>query len=294
MHIFLLFISNGLVIGGVGLLCLALIPIHRFICQLPDGKLKQRWKALRFLILFLISGYIAYAVMSWGELQGAAAMMVPMILFSGAIFVLMVGKLILKTTSDVKKMADLECENIIDPLTGTHNRRHLDRCLSNEMDRARRYWLPLSLMMFDIDYFKKVNDAHGQQVGDLVLMHVGRLILDAVRNIDIVARFRGDEFVIITPHTRLPDAQELAERLRHKVETTPFVLSDAGSNGNALNITVSAGVSALFEGVTDGKALIRMADEALYMAKKRGCNQVVVCDQSVGMGADFNVSASLR
>jgi diguanylate cyclase (GGDEF)-like protein len=176
-------------------------------------------------------------------------------------------------------MAGLEGGPIIDALTGTYNRHHFDCCLTRELDRARRYWLPLSIIMLDIDLFKRVNAAYGRQAGDQVLAHLGRLIFQLVRNTDVVARYEGDVFVVITPHTRLPDAQELAERLRLKVETTPVALPDA--QAGSLNISVSIGVAALFDDVTDAEGLLRLAGDALYMAKKCGRDQVVVCDRSM-------------
>lgn len=279
MQIMSLMLSNGMVICGAGLLCLALVPIQSLIRQLPASKLKQRWQILRFLIYFFILGYSAYALGSWKHFNGMATAMVPIIFLLGSIFVLLVGNLAVKTASDVQKIADCQGDNITDPLTGTYNYRYLDQRLSQEFDRARRYWLPLSVIMFEIDHLQKVSGLYGHKAGDRVLAHVGQLLLQQVRNTDIVAHYGKAAFAIITPHTRLPDAEGLAERLRVRVADTPIELPASETQVETLKITASMGLASNFEGVTDAELLIRMANDALYVAKKNGRNQVVVCDE---------------
>lgn len=273
--------ANGLVLGGAGLLYLALMPIRTLIGQLFVARLKQRWRAVGILVGVLICMSVAYAVTHWHQSRDMAGLMMSLTWFLVAAFILMMSKLALQTTLDMKKMGDNEGKQIIDPLTGTFNRQHFDSCLSQELNRARRYWLPLSIMKIDIDHLRNINNAYNQLVGDRVLAHIGQLLLQQLRITDVVSRYSDGAFVIITPHTRLPDVQDLAERLRGLIEASPITLDDGAGNGQLLKITVSIGVAALFEGVTDAASLMRLADDALLAAKTNGRNRVVMCDQVI-------------
>jgi len=134
--------------------------------------------------------------------------------------------------------------------------------------------------MLDIDHFKKVNDKRGHQIGDLVLNELGRIISASVRRSDIVARFGGEEFLIIAVHTALSDAAELGERLRHDVETSELGMEASHREGGSIKVTVSIGIADLKDGMKDRQALIEAADEALYQAKSEGRNRVVIVDQT--------------
>jgi len=159
---------------------------------------------------------------------------------------------------------------------GIHNRRYFDRRLDEEVSRASRYGLPLSILLLDIDHFKKVNDVFGHQVGDAVLSNLGQLIMEIVRKPDIVARYGGEEIVVITANTSSSNAMILAERLRKKVETSVMAPSDEKKEQPAVRVTVSIGVAALSRENIDGQALVESADKALYLAKQEGRNRVVV------------------
>jgi diguanylate cyclase (GGDEF)-like protein len=153
-----------------------------------------------------------------------------------------------------------------DPLTQLYNRRYLSRFLESELTRARRYELPLSVILIDIDDFKQVNDQHSHRVGDLVLLAFANLLRQSSRTSDILVRQAGDEFVILTPATPLPDARLLAERLRMTIAT-----HDWNSLVPGLTLTVSIGVADLLS----NEDLLDHADKRLYMAKRAGKNQVV-------------------
>jgi two-component system, cell cycle response regulator len=159
-----------------------------------------------------------------------------------------------------------------DPLTGVFNRRHLERHLAAELAFAERHSSSLSLLLFDIDRFKHVNDAHGHPAGDLVLERVAELIGAQIRLEDMLARYGGEEFIIVLRETSIAGAEVLAERIRCVVAETPIALPHAGT----LMVTVSAGCASLAcTGAADAGQLIQIADRRLYLAKQQGRNRIV-------------------
>ncbi len=158
-----------------------------------------------------------------------------------------------------------------DPLTDLLNRRALTDRLAAEMDRARRYDSTVSLLMLDLDHFKKVNDTHGHLVGDDVLTEVADILRHTVRSVDFVARYGGEEFVVVPPETSEPGAVAFAERIRERIEGHLFNTDDVAT----LKLTASIGVAA-FPGarVDSVEDLVAQADQALYRAKAEGRNRV--------------------
>ena len=148
----------------------------------------------------------------------------------------------------------------IDPLTGVHNRRGLDDAIDRQLAMLARYHCDFSVVIFDIDHFKQVNDKEGHLHGDRVLLELARLFDESVRDTDVVARYGGEEFVVVMPETDLVGASMFSERLRAQVETR-------------LEVTISGGVTLAREGDTRD-ALIARADAALYAAKTAGRNRV--------------------
>lgn len=161
--------------------------------------------------------------------------------------------------------AHLEKQATTDALTGIHNREKFDETLSLEVERARRYGTPLSLIMFDIDHFKDVNDAYGHQAGDAVLVQLSSLISENIRENDVFARWGGEEFMILAPGVNRESAAQLAEKLRLLVEE-----SACPTVGH---ITISFGVTEFFPDDTP-RSLSKRVDDALYMAKRGGRNRV--------------------
>lgn len=157
-----------------------------------------------------------------------------------------------------------------DGLTGLLNHRSFQNCLSDETLRAIRYQRSLSLIIIDIDHFKRFNDTFGHQTGDDVLKVIGRTIRAAVRSMDHPSRYGGEEFVIILPECDCQSAYAIAERIRGSISENPFYLKD----GTLINLTVSAGVSCLPSDATTKEDLMRTADIALYSAKNLGRNRV--------------------
>ena len=159
-----------------------------------------------------------------------------------------------------------------DGLTGLLNYRAFEEALSSEQDRAVRYGTTFSIMMIDVDWFKRINDGYGHQIGDVVLRTLADRITGCVRKSDHVFRYGGEEFVILLPHTGIQKAERLAERIRYIVEKTDFI--------GGLKITVSAGISEYSAGTAPGE-LLELADRGLYLAKKKGRNRVEVMRSAV-------------
>ncbi|GAA6755424.1 GGDEF domain-containing protein [Thermus thalpophilus] len=150
-------------------------------------------------------------------------------------------------------------------LTGLPNRRAFELALSREISRTERYGTPFSLVLVDLDHFKKINDTLGHDYGDELLLRVARLLVDQVRREDMVARWGGEEFALLLPSTRAEDAQRLAERLRQAIEA------------QSLGVTASFGVAEYMFGEEE-ESLFRRADQALYRAKNLGRNRVEVAE----------------
>jgi len=162
-----------------------------------------------------------------------------------------------------------------DPLTGAFNRRYLDRRLIEEVSRARRYALPLSIMMLDIDHFKQIDDRHGHQAGDQVLSSFGRVVNREIRALDILARYGGEEFLVVAPQTPFSRAADIAERLCKCIESHRFNLPDDRSGVREIIVTVSIGMASLGDGLDSVEQLIQAADANLYRAKREGRNRVI-------------------
>jgi diguanylate cyclase (GGDEF)-like protein len=165
---------------------------------------------------------------------------------------------------------ELEHRAYSDYLTGLANRRSFLEQAEKELSRHNRYGGHLSMIMFDIDYFKKVNDTYGHSVGDLVLKKIADISRDILREIDVIGRIGGEEFAILLPQTGVEKAQKAAERLRVAISQAQVAVSE----GLSPSFTASFGVS-----VADGKdvsidQLLNQADNALYEAKESGRNRV--------------------
>jgi diguanylate cyclase (GGDEF)-like protein len=168
--------------------------------------------------------------------------------------------------------------SITDDLTGLYNRRYFNQRFEREVQRAKRYRRPLSILMVDIDYFKNYNDINGHLLGDDVLKKVAYLIESNLRKADIVARYGGEEFVILLPEIDKPHADQVAEKLRRTVELRHFPKEQYQPNKN---LTISLGLATLPDDSTNSRELIEFADRALYRAKDEGRNRVVAYHSSM-------------
>ena len=159
-----------------------------------------------------------------------------------------------------------------DELTGLSNRREFDRQLHEEWQRIARFQRSCALVLIDIDFFKKVNDTHGHQVGDIVLKHVASLLAGQVRTVDRLARYGGEEFGLIVIESNRAEAHETVERLRVLLQETPCFIPEKNLT---IEVTISAGIAAMPEDADNLDQLIAAADAALYSAKRLGRNRVV-------------------
>jgi two-component system cell cycle response regulator len=183
----------------------------------------------------------------------------------------------------IKRLAD-ELERVnknlaelatIDPLTQVANRRAVEHRLALEFQRERRYKHPLACILVDIDHFKAVNDTYGHPAGDKVLIEVASAIRESIRTTDLVARFGGEEFIVIAPETPMAPAQMVAERIRLAIIEKTSAKMDQGLP----TVTASLGVATTELQVTKESELVARADAALYRAKHEGRNRVVVADK---------------
>lgn len=158
-----------------------------------------------------------------------------------------------------------------DPLTGTYNRQLLNVRLAEELARSRRHHWPLAMLIIDLDNFKKINDTFGHLVGDEILVGVAALFKEHIREEDCLARFGGEEFVILAPNMILENAFQMAERIRCAIAGKEFM---AAGGKHAIMLTTSVGLAIYPHDASDEKGLISSADKALYLAKNSGRNRV--------------------
>jgi diguanylate cyclase (GGDEF)-like protein len=183
--------------------------------------------------------------------------------------------LILEDISELKQAEEklqrmnelLEKKATIDPLTGIYNRLRFNGLLLQDVDEARRYKVPISLIMFDIDHFKKVNDIHGHLVGDRVLKVIAAVVSSNIRTVDVFARWGGEEFMVLSKHVDRENMRTVAEKLRHAVESVRI--------DGCHPITCSFGVTQLLDQETI-ESFTGRADAALYRAKNEGRNRVCI------------------
>lgn len=161
---------------------------------------------------------------------------------------------------------------LTDSLTGLHNRRYLTTHLASVMGRMPEQDKPVSLLMIDLDHFKKVNDTYGHAAGDEVLFEVGQRILRNIRGFDLAARYGGEEFVVEMPDTPVEVALGVADRLRETMANEPVKIS---SSKDKISVTLSIGVAESRDGNETADELLKRADEALYEAKRAGRNRVI-------------------
>jgi diguanylate cyclase (GGDEF)-like protein len=176
----------------------------------------------------------------------------------------------ISVSESFKKQREYKLTAIVDELTGLYNRRWLNKMLDRQMKRSQFSKEPLSLLMIDIDHFKKINDTHGHLVGDQVLRTAAKLMLNSIRPTDMISRYGGEEFAVVLPNTDLAGSRLVAKRILKMVSSTKMVTPEE----KALpRVTVSIGIAQMHshENMAD---LVRDADKALYRAKENGRNRI--------------------
>jgi diguanylate cyclase (GGDEF)-like protein len=172
--------------------------------------------------------------------------------------------------SNYMNIKNLRTAAAFDPLTGCYNRREFDRLVGHNISNAHRHGKDLSLIMFDIDHFKRINDTYGHPTGDEVLKAISREFNARIRKGDYLSRYGGEEFVLVLPDTKMAGALDIAERLRKRVENIRIETTD----GIAVQVTASFGISTL-RPQSDKDQLIKEADAFLYQAKAGGRNRIM-------------------
>ena len=183
-----------------------------------------------------------------------------------------------------ERATEFQLMSITDPLTTLPNRRYLEERLMEELNRSKRYDLPMSFLMIDIDDFKAYNDKNGHQAGDLALQITAHCLKAALRSADVASRYGGEEFCILLPQTAVAEAGTIAERIRQRVSTTHFPHGKTQPLGR---VTVSIGVSTFSAFVNTSENIIAAADRALYQAKNKGKDRVVFYgDENIATGRE--------
>ena len=167
--------------------------------------------------------------------------------------------------------SELEQLALTDPLTSLNNRRSFDIAAHQQVHVAIRHRRPLSLLMLDIDFFKKVNDSYGHAAGDMVLVNIAQVFRHHVRSMDLPARLGGEEFCLLLPETKTNEARLLAERLRLAIAAEEFQ-----ANGQTFSVTISIGIAECLGEEDSLEKLLERSDQALYRAKHTGRNRSVV------------------
>ncbi|MBV9257498.1 MAG: GGDEF domain-containing protein, partial [Ktedonobacteraceae bacterium] len=185
----------------------------------------------------------------------------------------------------------IQKQALTDGLTGLPNHRAVMIQLERELDRARRYDRPFSLLFFDADRFKHINDTYGHGVGDEVLRQIGERAARILRGGDTLGRFGGEEFVLLLPEADSDEAKAVAERIRAIIADEPMGFAEVA---DSLNVTVSIGVATYPEDGYEGLDLLQQADQAMYMAKRLGRNQVRMAIDALWMSADLELMALLQ
>jgi diguanylate cyclase (GGDEF)-like protein len=171
----------------------------------------------------------------------------------------------------VEKNKELEELSTTDSLTGLFNRKHLMEKLDLELGRSARYHRDFTLLMIDIDHFKRYNDTYGHLAGDEVLRRMGAILKNSIRKSDYAARYGGEEFIVLLPETAAPAGVQMAERIRLQMAE-----KEMGSDESPTRVTISGGVASYPDYGEDAETVIRNADAALYEAKRRGRNQIII------------------
>jgi diguanylate cyclase (GGDEF)-like protein len=179
------------------------------------------------------------------------------------------------TIIDIRVLEDALYSLKHDSLTGLYSRRAFDEMFLRETERANRYGLELSVLFFDLDDFKKINDTFGHLAGDDTLVHVARIVMEEIRAIDVASRYGGEEIVVVLPETGKADAFVVGERIREKVENIKLNYKD-----QIISLTISGGIATFPIDATDTKSLIKNSDIAVYKAKEAGKNNIVIYSEN--------------
>jgi len=271
------FISILLILAGSLCLIFAIYLSYKLIAELPNDSFKKGWQILTYSIGFFIFSCWFVVFLLSQQKQDVVILFTSFVIFAASIYIYYVCYLSSRTLVSLKRIDVLEKEIVKDELMGIYNRRYIMSRLKEEFERYKRYQLPFSLLLIDIDHFKKVNDPYGHVVGDKFLIKLARLISKNLRPSDIFARYGGEEMAILLPNTWQTEAKIVAEKIRVIVEEKNIDIDISNEVETLfLNCTISIGVSTSSKDLKKGNDIVQQADEALYLAKEEGRNLVVI------------------
>jgi two-component system cell cycle response regulator len=261
--------------AGVLLLIAALPTARRLVFELPAGRMRRQWSLLAATMLLGVLGNTAYLVAWWGNHHAVADLLVPLLFLAAAVFAMVSTRLSLATIMAVRRLTTLERKDVNDALTGMHSREYLYSRMHEELIRADRHGLPVSVLLLEMDEFQNINKTYGNAVGDQILTEIGRIIGETVRESDLLVRYSGEEMAVLATHTQPEAAMGLAERLRRGIEVgARKALREA--QGAKRDITVSIGVAGRAEGKGAARApeeIFLLAEQALAKAQGAGGNR---------------------
>jgi diguanylate cyclase (GGDEF)-like protein len=280
-----------ILILGILLLLAAFVPLRRIFEILPSGLTRKAWAGMAILMGCFILGYLLFFWLNYTEgSDHHEDWLMSLICLSASIFVLCVCMISHSTAKEVSRLAELELAVLIDPLTELYNRRHILSLLEKECSRSRFLHSPLSVLLLDVDKFKKINDTRGHQAGDFVLKELSRLFAGLQHDACFIGRYGGEEFLILLPDTSRFKASQTAERLRYLIESTTIMLE----NKYEIPVTASIGVATSLSFDETPHQLIALADKALYKAKKAGRNNVCLASQQYAWQEEAEATLAMR
>ena len=274
-------VSATLALASTGMMVYSILLAARIIRRLPRGSFLKWWK----LLMTLISGFaICYFVFTLAISQrepDSLMQLVVAILFFGAVFVMLALQLFMHTFSRLEQSPGVTSISIFDEAAGTYNLRYFEIRLHEEFERARRYNCPLTLLLMEIDNLQKISNAYGRLISAKAFGAICKLLKESARTSDIIARYGGDQLIMLLPNTALYSARKAAEKYRAIIEEKELDVDDEEHAAKSvhLNFTVSIGVSSLQNDIKRSSELMRRADIALYKAKDRGRNRVAIYEE---------------
>ena len=263
----------SLVLSYTGLVESPLLNLYLLViiaCAITLGKLMTLLEVMLIASCYL---YMAYLKYSTGVFAAETFTML-MAKFSPFLLVAYVTSMLSSDILNAKRRITLLSRT--DDLTGLLNMRAFNDLLEKEIARVTRYAQPLTVIMVDVDSLKGINDRYGHTAGSRLIRTIGQSISDSVRNTDVVARYGGDEFVIMTTHTGTDEAHMVAERIRSAIHNTSFDMQ-----GNRISTTVSVGIASFPECVDEAIEVLDKADIALYKSKQTGRDRVTYYDREL-------------
>jgi len=268
-------------LSGIFLYAASIFTVQQLVKKLPLGEVRNNWKVLSFFIVGFAVGYAAYMFMLWSGKVNFTGITYPAVCFAASAFVLLLCFLTYQTTRDIGEAIAMDQASIIDPVLDIYNRRYFDRRIDEETQRSRRYNQPLSIILFEVDELESIVKKQGKLVGDVVLRKVSDYLVGSVRASDIVARYDEQRIVVATTQTEPDMSIMLADRLRGEIEKLEMLPNSDQSTTDALNVTVTAGVSCVEDRIKSGFDLTDVAEKAIKRAESEGRNRVYAYERLI-------------